>query len=335
MLGDCAILWSVDEEGPIESESLRQRKKRLMRKLISDTATEMFLQRGFDAVRVTEVAAACEVSEKTVYNYFPTKESLILDMEEETAAGLRRALGPGTAHQSPIDATVAMLESDIRRMFLDFSADEEIDLTMIRRFGELVESTPSLRAAQRDMADRLVEVAAELLAERAGVNPDDPEPQIAANAIMGLWRIQFRAMSRYAEPGRSAEEIEQLVLADVQRAARLVDTGLWSFGVMVQGQSGQLAAKAAADAANDARKQVMTALKQAREAWRTLAAEHDRRPTEDEMRAIHDRLKHQQRDDAVRHRDEAVRGRDDSRSRREEAALIRELQRQRQRPPNR
>jgi AcrR family transcriptional regulator len=54
-----------------------ERKKRRLRQRLTDTATAMFLERGFDAVRVVEVAAACEVSEKTVYNYFPTKEALV------------------------------------------------------------------------------------------------------------------------------------------------------------------------------------------------------------------------------------------------------------------
>ena len=52
-----------------EAEGLRERKKRLMREQLSDTATRMFLERGFDAVRVTEIAEACGVSEKTVFNY--------------------------------------------------------------------------------------------------------------------------------------------------------------------------------------------------------------------------------------------------------------------------
>ena len=65
-------------------QGLRERKKALMRQLISDTATLMFLERGFDEVRVSEVAEACDVSEKTIYNYFPTKESLLLDREEES-----------------------------------------------------------------------------------------------------------------------------------------------------------------------------------------------------------------------------------------------------------
>src|SRR5689334_11485929 len=60
-------------------EGLRERKKRLLRQQLSDTATRMFIERGFDAVRVTEVAEACGVSDKTVFNYFPTKEALVLD----------------------------------------------------------------------------------------------------------------------------------------------------------------------------------------------------------------------------------------------------------------
>src|ERR1700722_8742422 len=75
-------------------QGLRERKKALMRQLISDTATVMFLERGFDEVRVSEIAAACDVSEKTIYNYFPTKESLLLDREEDSINALRQALGP-------------------------------------------------------------------------------------------------------------------------------------------------------------------------------------------------------------------------------------------------
>src|SRR5436305_1371416 len=75
-----------------EGAGLRERKKRRTRRLLSDTATEMFLDRGFDRVRVSEVAEACGVSEKTVFNYFPTKESLIMDRLEATSGGLLAAL---------------------------------------------------------------------------------------------------------------------------------------------------------------------------------------------------------------------------------------------------
>src|ERR1035441_3436259 len=84
--------WTVPPApgtGAPEAGGLRERKKRLMRQQLSDTATEMFMERGFGAVRVAEVAEACGVSEKTVFNYFPTKESLILDRLDVTVASLR------------------------------------------------------------------------------------------------------------------------------------------------------------------------------------------------------------------------------------------------------
>jgi AcrR family transcriptional regulator len=266
-------------QGPlVPGEGLRERKKRLMRQLISDTATSMFLERGFEEVRVAEVAAACDVSEKTVYNYFPTKESLLLDREEPLAADIRRVLGPGGAPMSPIQAAVELIAAELGRLF-DFWGDDEHqprDLRMIRRFAELLESTPQLRAAQRDMMDRLVDVAAQSMAARAGVDPDDPEPQIAADALLGLWRVQYRAMRKYSDGIRSPAEVRDRVLDEVRRAARLIDTGLWSFGIVVQGNNGREQLKAAAEAANDARKQVVTAIKQARGAWRQVVAEAHR-----------------------------------------------------------
>jgi AcrR family transcriptional regulator len=259
-------------------EGLRERKKRLMRQLISDTATSMFLERGFEEVRVAEVAAACEVSEKTVYNYFPTKESLLLDREEPMADDIRRALGPGSATMSPIQAAVELIAAELNRLYDSWGEDDHQphDLTMIRRFAELLESTPQLRAAQRDMMDRLVDVAAQSMAARAGVDPDDPEPQIAADALLGLWRVQYRAMSKYSDGKRSATEVRDRVLDEVRRAARLIDTGLWSFGMVVQGTNGREQLKVAAEAANEARKQVITAIKQARGAWRQVLAEAHR-----------------------------------------------------------
>ena len=56
---------------------LRERKKQQTRELIAQTARDLFVAHGFDAVRVAEIAAAADVSEKTVFNYFPTKEDLV------------------------------------------------------------------------------------------------------------------------------------------------------------------------------------------------------------------------------------------------------------------
>ena len=77
---------------------LRERKKQRTRELIAETARRMFVERGFEHVTVAEIARAAEVSEKTVFNYFPTKEDLVYwrleSFEEELlAAVLERAVG--------------------------------------------------------------------------------------------------------------------------------------------------------------------------------------------------------------------------------------------------
>jgi hypothetical protein len=96
----------------------------------------------------------------------------------------------------------------------------------IRRFGTLIWENPSLRAYQSDMMDQLTSMAAGLLAGRAGLGPDDPEPRIAATALLGLWRIQYRALPKYLDGTRTPVQVHQAVTAEVRRAARLISAGL-------------------------------------------------------------------------------------------------------------
>jgi AcrR family transcriptional regulator len=212
-------------------EGLRERKKRLMRQQLSDTATRMFLDRGFDAVRVAEVAEACGVSEKTVFNYFPTKESLVLDRLEATMASLRTGLAdPGVP---PVQAALAILDRELDGMtaWLGAQDDPGQAARAIRRFGDLIRATPSLRAYQADMMDQFVSVAAEILAARAGTSADDPEPQIAARALLGLWHVQAESLRQHLDGTAAPARIHGLVSADVRRAARLIETGLRSFAL--------------------------------------------------------------------------------------------------------
>jgi AcrR family transcriptional regulator len=210
-------------------EGLRERKKRLMRQQLTDTATQMFMDRGFDAVRVTEIAEACGVSEKTVFNYFPTKESLILDRLESTMASLKGGLTqPGV---EPAQAALRILDDELTAMTSWLSRQDDLvqASAAIRCFGTLIQASPSLRAHQSDMMDQFVAVAAEILAGRAGMSPDDPEPRIAAIALLGLWRIQFQALSKYLDGARTPAQVHQAVSAEVKRAAHFIDTGLRSF----------------------------------------------------------------------------------------------------------
>jgi AcrR family transcriptional regulator len=236
--------WTVPHPpgtGVPPAEGLRERKKRLMRQKLSDTATQMFLEQGFDAVRVTEIAEACGVSEKTVFNYFPTKESLILDRLEATVASLRTGLAesgePGKSGIPPVQAALRILDDELGAMTSWLAAqDDPLQAgVMVRRFGALIQATPSLRAHQSDMMDQFTAVAAEILAERAGLSPEDPEPQITATALLGLWRIQFQALSRYLDGTRTPAQVHQAVTADVRRAAQLINTGLNSLTAAAPG----------------------------------------------------------------------------------------------------
>src|SRR5580693_4750619 len=75
-----------------ENPGLRERKKAKTRLAISNIATKMFIERGFDAVTVAEVAAAADVSVATIFNYFETKEELFFDREGEVIEEQRRRI---------------------------------------------------------------------------------------------------------------------------------------------------------------------------------------------------------------------------------------------------
>ena len=221
------VEWPGGEVAAGPAEGLRARKKRLMRQQLSDTATRMFVERGFDAVRVAEVAEACGVSEKTVFNYFPTKESLVLDRLEATMASLRTGLAAPAI--PPVQAALRILDGELSAMtaWLTGQDDPAGAARAIRRFGDLIRATPSLRAYQSDMMDQFVAIATEILAARAGMLADDPEPQIAARALLGLWHVQAESLRKHLDG--APERLDELVTADVRRAAQLIENGLGSF----------------------------------------------------------------------------------------------------------
>jgi AcrR family transcriptional regulator len=210
-------------------EGLRERKKRLMRQQLSGTATAMFLERGFDAVRVAEVAEACGVSEKTVFNYFPVKEALVMDRLEATMNALRAGLADRAL--TPVQAVLAILDRELGEM-TGWLADQrhgQQGRQAVRRFGDLIRATPALRAYQADMMDQSVSAATAVLATRAGLTADDPEPQIAARALLGLWRVQADSQRKHLDRAATPAALYGLVTADVRRAAELIDTGLRGF----------------------------------------------------------------------------------------------------------
>src|ERR1700693_3670739 len=83
---------------------LRELKKARTRQLIADTAARLFAERGYEHVTVTDVARAAEVAEQTVYNYFPAKEQLVTDREQQIQARLSALIRPRPPAVTPAAA---------------------------------------------------------------------------------------------------------------------------------------------------------------------------------------------------------------------------------------
>ncbi len=169
------------------------------------------------------------VSEKTVFNYFAVKEALVMDRLEATLAALPAGLSDPA--RTPVQAALAVLDQELRAMTGLLAAHEDPSRAReaFRRFGDLIRATPALRAYQADMTDQAALAAAEVLAARAGMTAGDPEPQIAARALLGLWRVQADSLRRHLDRAATPALLHELVTADVSRAARLIDTGLRAF----------------------------------------------------------------------------------------------------------
>src|SRR5689334_25151544 len=108
----------------------------------------MFLEHGFDAVRVADVARACGVTEKTVFNHFRSKEALLADRWDVQIEALHtRLTDPLT---SPVDAALDVLNAELEHLISAPTAHQaRVRLADVRRFGDLIEATPALVAHNR------------------------------------------------------------------------------------------------------------------------------------------------------------------------------------------
>ena len=178
----------------------------------------------------------------------------------------------GLAGAFPVAGMLELVEAQFEEMYQNWL---EQGMELSRRFAELIDATPSLQTAQRDMSDRLERTAAEALAARTGVSPDDPEPRIAAASLVAMWRIYYDAIagaaSRTGVPTRHDFG---------NRGATAGGTRRRVWAVVVRhphgGGGSRQQFKAAGDAAQLAGRQVVAAIRQARAAWEQLQREGGR-----------------------------------------------------------
>jgi AcrR family transcriptional regulator len=206
---------------------LRERKKQQTRQLIAETARRLFGERGFERVTVAEIARAAEVSEQTVFNYFPTKEDLVYwrlqSFEEELLATIRER-EPGEPALTAFGRFVLAQRGLLGKQ--DPQAREE--LAALTRM--ITESPALLAREQQIFAGYTVSLAA-LLAEETGADAADVRPLVAANAMMGVHRAVVHHARRRVVEGARHPRLAAEVHARAEEALALLDGGLEGYAV--------------------------------------------------------------------------------------------------------
>jgi AcrR family transcriptional regulator len=206
---------------------LRERKKLQTRQLIADTARRLFAERGFEAVPVAEIARAADVSEATVFNYFPTKEDLLYNrleaFEEEMLSSIRER-PPGEAVLTAFGRFVSAPRG------LLASADPE-HVEHLAAISRVIALSPSLLAREQQIYASYTDALAALLASETGAATDDIEPWIVARALIGLHQAVVDYSRREILAGTRNPTLTRRVRRQIDTALKLLAGGLADYGV--------------------------------------------------------------------------------------------------------
>jgi AcrR family transcriptional regulator len=193
---------------------LRETKKLRTREEIAGQGMRLFVQRGFDNVTVAEVAAAAGVSEKTVFNYFPTKEDIFFDEADARIAGIVAAIRERPLGVSVLEALRKMQLAECKRLCSPGFA----------HFARAIESSPALQAKELEVMARIAQVLTQAIADELDL--DERDARIAAGLIVSVHRQYFRAARQQALAGKNGITAERVLRADLKRAYDLLENGL-------------------------------------------------------------------------------------------------------------
>jgi AcrR family transcriptional regulator len=202
----------------------RERKKRATRDAIFVAARALFMKKGFDAVTVAEIAEAADVSEKTVFNHFATKEDLALAGGEERLAKTIEALRLRLPGESVADV--------FRRTTAGTIDAIEVDPV------DQVLAVPRMVRESKVLQDRLLigweREAKELtpaVAEAAGVGEDDLVAQVVARTLAWTHRLIFRQAIAALLAGEDQGTVAARLRVEAGRAYDQLSRGVADYGV--------------------------------------------------------------------------------------------------------
>jgi AcrR family transcriptional regulator len=203
--------------------SLRERKKQQTRLAIAEAARRLFSERGFDTVTVAEVAREADVSEGTVFNYFPTKEDLFYSPMEAFEADLLTAVAERKSGESVAAA--------FRRFVLERSAGLADRAELIATAVRILSASPALQAREREVSAQYAQALAELIAEETGKPREDVEAAVVASALMGAQRTLVDYVRASVMAGRRGPELTADARAHGRRAFKRLERGLADYAI--------------------------------------------------------------------------------------------------------
>lgn len=208
--------------GSIPHGGLRERKKQLTRETIARVALDLFHTHGFQETTIAQVAAAANVSPRTVSSYFPAKEDLVFPESGAAFAGL----GARLAERRPGETAADALRDWIATQLPEWQQHYEVT----RKQRALVASDAGLRAYEQSFMLRGEQLIAAAIAGDLDASPEDLEPRMAAAATFAIFGV-------LGDPESELKPVEagdaqcppfdtDAAMAVVDRALRFVDAGI-------------------------------------------------------------------------------------------------------------
>jgi AcrR family transcriptional regulator len=214
---------------------LRELKKQRTRQQIGDVARRLFADRGFEGVTVADVARAAEVSEATVFNYFPTKEDLFysgLEAFEEALLSSIRDRQPGES----IFVAFSRFVLTPRGLLAEGDPKAVERLAAITR---VIEESPALLGREQRIFEGYTDALAVLIADETGARPGAVEPWVVANALMGVHRSLVHLSRRQILAGERNPALARRVRAEAKKALAALEAGLSDYGAKSTGRQGR------------------------------------------------------------------------------------------------
>ncbi|TWV53739.1 TetR family transcriptional regulator [Streptomyces misionensis] len=177
----------------------RERKKAATRQKIADTALRLFLERGYDAVGIREVAAEADVAVTTLFSHFASKEALVFEQDQHFARSLVRAV----TERAPHEPLVPALRREIEALVRHCTADEAAPV------WRMIDASPALRSYEDSMRLRHAELLADALAADPGLSRTTTACRTLARFVIDAYTVAREA----ADPQAALDEIFPMIEA--------------------------------------------------------------------------------------------------------------------------